>query len=350
MLSNLKIGYSAWGFLSDGIVDTPDGGRSHRHVLIDELICRGFKIYMLQKNRDLQEAGEDLSSNNLRFVDGLPEIDVLFLEYRWQINGRNWNISKSSPIYTPDFDRQEEILRHYSERGIPIFLWDKDQQFRPSIHPYLGEANLTIFEAALRPKDGRTRLLFPVNSKKIMEAKSAVRFYGKNPRHTEVIYIGNQYDRDSSLAKYYEALSAKYNIKAEIYGKWNNTDEFRDVSFHGRVGYVEVESLYRDALATILIAPERYYRTGQYTQRLFEALWQLCVPIVPHEYNYHEDIFPNELVVSDAYETAELIKRLKDDGAFSRQLLSALIDKVSALYSASSQVDTIIKAYEKLQS
>lgn len=95
MSLNFKIGYSAWGFLGDGIVDTPDGGRSHRPVLLHSLIQHGAKIIMLQKNRDLDETGVDLSQKGLGFDDsGFPDIDMLFLEYRWPIPGRNIGVSK----------------------------------------------------------------------------------------------------------------------------------------------------------------------------------------------------------------------------------------------------------------
>lgn len=67
MSLNFRIGYSAWGFLGNGVVDTPDGGRSHRMTLLKSLISRGMKIVMLQKNRDLDEAGIDLSTSSLSF-------------------------------------------------------------------------------------------------------------------------------------------------------------------------------------------------------------------------------------------------------------------------------------------
>src|SRR6266511_2377091 len=83
----MLIGYSFWGFLGPGIRDTPDGGRSHRRTLVDGLRARGHDIVFLQANRDLLEAGDDLAGR-YRWDSGLPELDALFLEWRWPIPGR----------------------------------------------------------------------------------------------------------------------------------------------------------------------------------------------------------------------------------------------------------------------
>ncbi|MGW7657691.1 hypothetical protein ACWGJ7_38365, partial [Streptomyces tendae] len=48
----MKIGYSFWGFLGNGVTDTPDGGRSHRRPFIDALSARGHNIVFLQADRD----------------------------------------------------------------------------------------------------------------------------------------------------------------------------------------------------------------------------------------------------------------------------------------------------------
>lgn len=84
----MRIGYSFWGFLGPGITDTPDGGRSHRRTLIDGLIGTGHEVVFLQANRDLAEAGHDLTEC-YAWDGGLPRIDALFLEWRWPILGRN---------------------------------------------------------------------------------------------------------------------------------------------------------------------------------------------------------------------------------------------------------------------
>ena len=104
----VRIGYSFWGFLGPGITDTPDGGRSHRRTLIDGLIAAGHDIVFLQRNRDLDEAGHDLR-HRYTWDDGLPDIDALFLEWRWPIPGRN-TTGCGSPGHTCDLHRQDELV------------------------------------------------------------------------------------------------------------------------------------------------------------------------------------------------------------------------------------------------
>ena len=80
----MRIGYSFWGFLGPGITDTPDGGRSHRRTLIDGADRRGHDIVFLQPDRDRAEAG----TRRWPYTwdsSGFPDIDVLFLEWRWPI-------------------------------------------------------------------------------------------------------------------------------------------------------------------------------------------------------------------------------------------------------------------------
>ena len=111
----MRIGYSFWGFLGPGITDTPDGGRSHRRVLIDGLVSRGHDIVFLQPDRDRTEAGLDLTGR-YTWDGALPAIDVLFLEWRWPIPGRN-TTRCGTPGHTCDLHRQQELLDHYTHRN-----------------------------------------------------------------------------------------------------------------------------------------------------------------------------------------------------------------------------------------
>jgi hypothetical protein len=44
----MRIGYSMWGFLGDGILDTPDGSRAYRRAFVDGLISASHEIVFLQ--------------------------------------------------------------------------------------------------------------------------------------------------------------------------------------------------------------------------------------------------------------------------------------------------------------
>lgn len=352
-MSSLKnLGYSAWGFLGNGIVDTPDGGRSHRLVLLKELIGRGIHINMLQKNRDLLEAGEDFSSPSLAFRDDLPKVDAIFFEYRWNIPGRNCEVAKDSPDYTPDLDRQNELIDHYLKQDVPIIIWDKDQQLKQEDMQKFSGKKVMVLEPSLKPSSGRKSLLFPINIELLEAARASLPQYSAQDKKTQLIYIGNQYDRDDSFAEYYDRASGLLGEAAQVYGKWSGANKatgkpFEHVTFHGRVGFEAVADLYTSAFATVLIAPDRYYENGQYTQRLFEASWQMCLPFVPHEYAEAENIFPSELIITSAEDLAEKLVRLHGSSSTVRNLFEHLYSKLD-LFSPKKQVDAIIGTIEAL--
>ncbi|WP_369916068.1 hypothetical protein [Plantactinospora sp. KBS50] len=83
-----RIGYSAWGFLTAGVLDTPDGSRAYHRAVIDALQDAGNEIVLLQADRDRWEAGVDLD-DRYRFAAGLPELDAVVFEWRWPLAGRN---------------------------------------------------------------------------------------------------------------------------------------------------------------------------------------------------------------------------------------------------------------------
>ena len=150
MIKSCNLGYSCWGFLGDGITDTPDGGRSHRSYLIKTILKEGYQVIMLQADRDLLEAQKPIQLGQV-YDAGFPEIDLLFLEWRWIIPNRNDR--KENPYYTPDWFRQLELISHYSVR-CPILIWDKDKTFYKTpkaVLDILDNGKTYIIEPSLMP-------------------------------------------------------------------------------------------------------------------------------------------------------------------------------------------------------
>lgn len=300
----MRVGYSFWGFLGPGITDTPDGGRSHRRTLIDGLRARGYETIFLQLNRDLHEANDDFTAT-YQWDEGLPEIDALFLEWRWPIPGRNTTTCGTSG-HTCDLHRQTEIVRHYvSERGVPTLLWDKDQQL-PANDPLRAHGAITVCEPALLPHAGARSLLFPVEDA-VLETTDPVALSG-GERDLPLVYVGNQYDRDDAFDRYF-AVAAAHHEHA-VAGKWTRTQAWPHVAFIGRCSFAEVERLHKRAVSTILLTPHRYVVRGQITQRLFEAVLAGCLPIGPAEIRGIDHVLPESLIVNDGKDAAALIDRL----------------------------------------
>ncbi|MEU4820280.1 carbamoyltransferase C-terminal domain-containing protein [Actinomadura sp. NPDC023710] len=204
----VKIGYSFWGFMGAGITDTPDGGRSHRATLIDGLTAAGHHVVFLQVNRDLDEARDDLG-DRYTWEQRLPDIDVLMCEWRWPIPGRN-TTACGTPGHTCDLHRQDELLAHYTcDRYLPTLLWDKDLQL-PGDHRLRHADNVTVCEAALHPRAGAARLLFPVADAALDNADPVA--LAAASRDLPLVYIGNQYDRDAEFDRYFAPVAATVPI------------------------------------------------------------------------------------------------------------------------------------------
>ncbi|MQB08164.1 glycosyltransferase family 1 protein [Agrobacterium tumefaciens] len=301
----MNIGYSFWGFLGAGIQDTPDGGRSHRSTLIDGLINMGHSLVFLQPNRDLLEAGEVFP-----FVwdPGFPDIDLLFLEWRWPIPGRNVEIEPHSKIYTPDLDRQNALIQYYTFHGkTPTFLWDKDQKLEANSELRALE-NVRVAVPARFPARRESTLLFPISDAELDLQLQSIWSQGEKPFKRTLVYIGNQYERDEAFSTLF-AVPAK-TIDHAVFGKWSSSDEWAHVKFNGRVHFKDVARIYAESVATVLLAPDRYCRSGQITQRLFEALMQGCFPIAHSDIKGIDEILPKWLIINSGDEVADLCEHL----------------------------------------
>ncbi|MDQ3151843.1 MAG: hypothetical protein M3R63_09030 [Actinomycetota bacterium] len=300
----VKIGYSFWGFLGPGILDTPDGGRSHRQPLVDGIAAAGHEVLFLQENRDLHEAGLDLRDRYL-WCAGLPPLDALFLEWRWPIPGRN-TTPRGTPGHTPDLHRQDELLAHYAvAQGVPTVVWDKDRRLARN-HRLRRRVNVGICEPALRPTRGATSLLFPVADASLDSADPIALTVTR--RGLPLVYVGNQYDRDEPFDTFFAPAAARFSHR--VAGKWTRTATWPHVKFTGRCAFGEVAAVYRSSLATVLLLPERYARAAQMTQRLFEAVLAGCLPITPARIRRCGDFAPPELHVEDGVQVIERIEQL----------------------------------------
>lgn len=274
---DMRIGYSFWGFLGLGIVDTPDGGRSHRLPWVRALARRYGSVVFLQQNRDADEADEDFSDEFEWDSVGYPDIDLVFLEWRWPIAGRSVGTACGSEEHTCDFHRQSELIEQYSQRNIPIYIWDKDQQL--PLHSRLRkQANVHVLEPGLAPRPGARSLLFPFSAPHV-GLMCGPPNWPQRPR--DVVYVGNQYDRDDEASRFLAPV-ARSGKGVHVFGKWSNLrSEWSAVRFHGRIAYGDVGAIYGSGVATVLMSPPRYRSSGQITQRLFESVAAGCLPLIP---------------------------------------------------------------------
>ncbi|WP_443322312.1 glycosyltransferase family protein [Streptomyces sp. 7N604] len=337
----MKIGYSFWGFLGPGVVDTPDGGRSHRRPLVDALAGRGHELVFLQADRDRLEAGDMLHYN---FDAGLPEIDVLFLEWRWPIPGRNATPC-GSPRHTCDLHRQDELLQHYTRRSrIPTIIWDKDRRL-PATDSWRQVPWVAVCEAALAPTRGAISLLFPVDDTRLDRAAPSTLASADRP--LSLAYVGNRYDRDEAFDRYFAPAAAL--VPHAVAGKWPEADRWSHVNFLGRLGFYEAMDIYAKALATVLLLPPSYARAGQMTQRIFEAILAGCLPLCPTEIRHAHHFVPEPLLVRDGSDVIGKLRELRAQAGTPAhaQLLAECVDRLK-LFRLSEQIRTLDSVLDTL--
>jgi len=333
-----------WGFLGNGVTDTPDGSRSYRRPFIDGLIAAGHQVVFLQRNRDLFEAGDDLRDVYSWDAAFLPPLDALLLEWRWPLPGRN-TTTCGTRGHTCDLHRQTELVDHYSRTlATPTLVWDLDRQLADG-DPLRQLPNVAVGEFALLGTPGARRLMCPVPDA-LLDAANPVRL-AKLPRPVPLVYIGNQYDRDEHFDKYF-APAAKV-IGHRVAGKWTRTEPWPHVNFVGRVPFSDVAGIHRQALATVLLLPERYWRVGHMTSRWWEALLAGCVPLAPTELHGADAYLPQELHVTDGEHVIERITWLRGIAGTTQHadLLAACLAKLEPVR-CSIQVAEAIQILEGL--
>lgn len=307
----MKIGYSFWGFLGSGIVDTPDGGRGHRFNWLMELTRHGHEILNLQHDRDFLEAKDSSFHRYFKWEHvATPPIDLLFLEWRWPIPGRNVGTTCGEPGHTCDLHRQEELLEYYTyRRGTPTLIWDKDLRLSRN-SPLRTLPNVRVAETAWRPREGAFRLQIPVTPDSLTLARRRVPEERQEDRSISLLYVGNQYERDERFEEYF-ALPARHVSDHRVVGKWTQVSNWPWVHFEGRLGFQDSMRRYEEALTTVALLSPRYEEVGQTTQRVAEAVTRGCIALVPRSVASADLYTPSQLVVSNGSEVGEKIAAIR---------------------------------------
>jgi len=342
----MKIGYSAWGFVGDGVLDSPDGGRLTRALMIEHILNDDHEVVWLQKNRDVDEHGEPLFDTNridehkteqrktlcrLQYDTQYPEIDVLFLEWRWMLIGRNCRVEKDDPAYTPDLDRQKDLLAHYNQKRVKIVIWDKDGTVSHGDELALmrgGAADIKIVSPALYPRSytghfEKETLLFPCDLNKIRGTRVNSEF------KYLIGYVGSQYDRDEQVYKYVNPFAIKYPHNTVFAGNWTKYPEklerniinFPGISFHDRILPKDMWKFYKNSLSCVLLCRPSYSIQGHITQRIHEVASHGVIGIGLHEQRGIEKFILEDNVIKDAYDLIQRIEHLLELSIEKRQTI-----------------------------
>ena len=353
----MRIGYSYWGFtgdykIKDGReISTPDGNATYSWSIVWEALKRGHQVYMMQQDRDLEAFQThglyDFASfsQEKRFKSylgmdktngvSLPELDVLLIEWRFPIPGRNTGATKDDVCYQPDLDRQTELLEHYSSKKTKVVLWDLDHKL--TIDDELKWNPDAIFETSVNPRElsqERIRVEPPIVIGDVKQHKMV----SCDPTR-KLVYVGSRYERDDVIEQYIKPVSDKFPGQVEFYGNWTREETLREVkrmwpniTFKDRICTRDFDKAYNTAVACPLLSKRSYMQTGFITPRVWEALMFGTIPIGFDEFcgihNYVSNIAPN-LIAANADELIEIVECLSKLDDVKRQMMrDACIDQI----------------------
>lgn len=324
----MRIGVSYWGYLGNGIVNSPDAGRFYRPMYIKALLNKGHEIYIMQQHRDITT----ILDSSLNFCehlhgDSLPKLDVLYLEWRWPIEGRNVNCGKISD-YTPDLDRQTELMEYYHNRtDTKIIIHDEDRKLTFDEELKWSKAIIADWSLILKYQTRkRIRMMFPYDYNRLSEILPTGD-YNKNYLYN---YIGNNYERDYQFKNYIGDISRFYSGKVNVWGNWTKYEnQYRElrkkypyVCFHDRVDWLSAIELRKQFACEVYLSKDEYAQYGCLSPRYIENI-HYKVPILMPEEFYGSKLFVNDnmLLKKDKYQIVAKIFEISQLYNFERSQL-----------------------------
>ncbi len=351
----MNIGYSFWGFQADDrvkngkYVSAPDGCATVNWCIVNELTKRGHKVYGMLPNRDAEivyKLGEMAFSalavadrfkayKSITWVEDLkewPDLDVLFLEWRFPIEGRNMHQDIGTPWYQPDWVNQTEMLGHYARLAKSV-AWDLDYKY--------GDRQKTdgVVESGWsRGPDSHVDPPFDF---------SHIHDLPIMPADGSIVYVGSRYARDWSVTKYlWDAARMKSN-RVIVYGNWmeggrNSADDWADVEFGHRISFGEFRDVYKNAAVTPLLAKEEYCENGFQVYRILESVIFGCIPVQIEEFKSPIQYIPAgfDLIARDGQDLIEIANRATKDFEWRKTVINAFREHL-AFMNPSKFVDDI---------
>lgn len=299
----MRIGYLFRGFLGDvkmahdlTEVSAPDGNATYSWTIEHECQRRRNQLIPLGPNLDapaVSVMGDDLFSSFsrdrrlasyermlrrgwTRLSDRrFPELDVVLIEWRWPIPGRNTPADYDLPGYQSDLERQEDVLQTYSERGTPIVVWDLDHKLSEADESKWG---FDVIETAARPVRDHIRVEPPCLASDLLQYDIDER----RPTH-HLGYIGSRYERDGEVDRWIGPVAPPGSHRARFWGKWEPGDEvarrWPGIDFKGRIGVRDFRDAYSRIAVVPLLAKPSYRDHGFVTPRMAEAVMFGAIPV-----------------------------------------------------------------------
>jgi len=338
----MRIGYSFWGFLADVKLDdnhnevsSPDGNATYGWSIIWEAQRRGHQVFAMQKDRDYpayksfhERAFSAFSQQkrlsayeNIMHTQGssqmLPELDVLLIEWRFPINGRNCDVKENGDLdfdsfkHQPDLHRQVELLNHYKQTKTKIIVWDLDHKLTEQ-DEIMWQPDV-VFETSSRPRrlhKDRVRIEPPTVVSDLLQWSPM--FPDPNRK---LVYVGSRYERDDVIDEWIKPVSDAFPYQVEFYGNWLKTvDDCRarwpNVKYCDRITTSGFRDAYGTAVGVPLLAKRSYLESGFITPRPWEAILFGTLPIGLASANGISQYVLDEFVAKDGLDMIDVVERM----------------------------------------
>lgn len=305
----MRVGYLYRGFLGDvkmgpdgQALSTPDGNATYSWSIEHECERRGYRLIPLGPNLDAPAAereGAGLFSafsqvKRLRSYERMlargwcklsdrrfPELDLVLVEWRWPIPGRNTPDDRGKPEYQGDLDRQREVLLHYSDLGVPIVVWDLDHKLTAADIDMWSDAGISfqVIETSVRPRSWANRVEPPTVVSDLLQHDIR-----EEQSSWHLGYVGSRYERDETIDRWIAPVAGTLGShRVKFWGKWEPADDVRarwpGVDFGGRIGVRDFYDSYSRVSLVPLLAKASYYECGFVTPRIWEAILFGSIPV-----------------------------------------------------------------------
>ncbi len=339
-----RILYAFWGHLADRRVkngkplSAPNGNSMYSWTIIDAFMNIGYEVWRGMPDRDEEyvkkrgrfafaafspqsrwrtytASSQVQFDNHWRAIDW-PEVDVVLLEWRFPIPGRNCGISESDPAFDPDLIIQDRLIEHYRSKGTPIIAFDLDLEMTQQDEQEVD----WVYELGF--SRGPEHHVDPMCCWNELD-----QFQTFNPKK-EIAYIGNRYDRDGQFEKY---LGQDLGILARVYGNWLEKDRdsavrWPHIRFGPRIHPESFHEVYMQASVVPLILRDKYNEYGWMTFRFVETLLFGSIPALPIEFQSPMTYVPHSLRIGSQEELVRLAKEYARDWNGRKEMRKKIIN------------------------
>ena len=384
-----SIGYSFWGFLGDikmnekfERISTPDGNAFYSWSIIQALQSSGNNVTLVMPDRDapgFSKLGKGIFSawlekkrakaykkaNKIKYPEnllglwredvfkiwdesGLDGSDFILHEWRMEIPGRNTEDARMSENWQPDLFLQNCLVEYCKRNEIKLVIFDLDYKLSEKQFEYMKDF-ASIIELGTKWQNTK----FANKAKTVcipFDFSEINNFQIKDDARTNLVYIGNRYERDWCIDKYIpENLD-----KCTVYGNWkeagrDSENKWPLINFGKRLQTEEMNEVYADSICTILLAKEEYCTYGFMTARLIESIFYGTVPLFIEEYG--EDtikkfagVYGELLTVTDKEDVSDAVIYFKNNQFVRRQVIYYLREYLGTIMDANNFVKDLYEA------